>query len=99
MNQPGTDGRQTVRYGDLRDVVIGAFQVSGTVREMAGGDTARRRTDQPGGGQAAKRPGGGVTGTLRRFHTAKLPSENSESQLMRQLSEHGIPFRYEEAPS
>jgi cell division protease FtsH len=87
VHQPGTDGRQTARYGDLRDVVIGAFQVSGTVRELAGG------------GPAAKRPGTEATGTLRRFHTAKLPSENSESQLMRQLSLHGIPFRYEEAPS
>ncbi|MFM8707308.1 MAG: hypothetical protein ACKOHK_04295, partial [Planctomycetia bacterium] len=83
VNQPGTDGRQTVRYGDLRDVVIGAFQVSGTVR------------DRDGGGPAAKRPGTEATGTLRRFHTATLPSEHSESQLMRPLSLHGIPFRYE----
>ena len=98
VSHPGTDGRQTARYGDLRDVVIGAFQVSGTVREHSSTDAAKPRAEPPTGGQAAKHVGT-AGGTVRRFHTAKLPSENSESQLMRQLSEHGVPFRYEEAPS
>jgi len=100
VSHPGAEGRQSARYGDLRDVMIGAFQVSGTVREHPAADAGRPRVEQSEGGQAAKRAAAadGV-GTLRRFHTAKLPSENSESQLMRQLSEHGVPFRYEEAPS
>jgi cell division protease FtsH len=100
VSQPGGDSRQTARYGDLRDVVIGAFQVSGTVREHSSADAAKPRSEPAAGGQASKRVGATEgTGTVRRFHTAKLPSENSESQLMRQLSEHGVPFRYEEAPS
>ena len=100
VSHPGTDSRQTARYGDLRDVVIGAFQVSGTVREHSSADAARPRTESSPATEGAKRTGAAEgTGTTRRFHTAKLPSENSESQLMRQLSEHGVPFRYEEAPS
>ena len=100
ISHPGTDGRQTARYGDLRDVVIGSFQVSGTVREHSSAVAAKPRTEPASGPQVAK-PAGAADGrgTVRRFHTAKLPSENSESQLMRQLSEHGVPFRYEEAPS
>lgn len=99
VSQTGLEGRQTARYSDLRDVVIGAFQVSGTVREQAAGDATRPRAEQTANEPVASRPGADAAGTLRRFHTAKLPSENSESQLMRQLSEHGVPFRYEEAPS
>jgi len=100
VSHSGADGRQTARYGDLRDVVIGAFQVSGTVREHASGETGKPRASGADGGPGAKRAGAtDGPGTLRKFHTAKLPSENSESQLMRQLSEHGVPFRYEEAPS
>jgi cell division protease FtsH len=100
VSQSGTEGRQTARYGDLRDVVIGAFQVSGTVREHASADAARPKAGPAEDGQPSKRAAAADgAGTLRRFHTAKLPSENSESQLMRQLSEHGVPFRYEEAPS
>ena len=100
VSHPGTDGRQTARYGDLRDVVIGAFQVSGTVREHSSADAARPRAEPSPTAQGDKRPGSADgPGAVRRFHTAKLPSENSESQLMRQLSEHGVPFRYEEAPS
>jgi len=79
-------GRQPVRYADLKDVVIGAFQVTGTVREF---DPA---TSKPGEATIANGP-------RRRFQTAKLPSENSEGQLSKLLAEHGVPFRYEEAPS
>ena len=99
ISQSGIEGRQTARYGDLRDVVIGAFQVSGTVREQAAENAARPQAEQTANESAANRSTAEAAGTLRRFHTAKLPSENSESQLMRQLSEHGVPFRYEEAPS
>jgi len=94
VSRTGVDGRQTARYGDLRDVVIGSFQVSGTVRERAA-EAADGSRNQAEGDAAAAR---GV-GSRRRFHTAKLPSENSESRLMAELSEHGVPFRYEEAPS
>jgi len=97
--QPGEASRQPTRYGGLRDVVIGAFQVSGTVRELVSGDGVQPRASQPSDGQASTPAGTDGPGTVRRFHTAKLPSENSESQLMRQLSEHGVPFRYEEPPS
>jgi len=97
--QPGEASRQPTRYGGLRDVVIGAFQVSGTVRELVSGDGVQPRASQPGDGQASTPVRTDGPGTVRRFHTAKLPSENSESQLMRQLSEHGVPFRYEEPPS
>ena len=88
--QPAADGRKVVRYADLRDVVIGAFQVSGTVRELPAAEAAS---------PADAGPPKTAAGTLRRFHTAKLPSENAESHLMRLLSEHRVPFRYEEAPS
>jgi cell division protease FtsH len=102
----GGDGRQAVRYGDLRDVVIGAFQVSGTVREAPGaaaakipGQSAPQSPGQTAGKEGAGRRSTEAIGSRRRFHTAKLPSENSESQLMRLLAEHGVPFRYEEPPS
>ncbi|MFM8634988.1 MAG: ATP-dependent zinc metalloprotease FtsH [Planctomycetia bacterium] len=80
---------QVARYADLDDVTIGAFQVAGTVREMPLSGTD--------GGQRGERLA--PTGVLRRFHTAKLPSENSEGQLSKLLAENGVPFRYEEAPS
>ena len=83
---------QVARYADLKDVTIGAFQVTGTVRELplSGTDGA-----QPGGPQERLAPAGG----LRRFRSAKLPSENSEGALSKLLAEHGVPFRYEEPPS
>ena len=104
VSQTGIDGRQTARYADLRDVVIGAFAVTGTVREQVTGEPGKQPASGeaetgPASNSASKRPGADSVDKRRRFHTAKLPSENSESQLMRQLSEHGIPFRYEEAPS
>ena len=84
--QAGEDPKRTSRYGELDDVVIGAFQVSGTVRQLA---------TEPAG-QSARDD---LAGSRRRFHTAKLPSENSEGQLSKLLAENGVPFRYEEAPS
>ena len=94
----GREGRQTARYGDLQEVMLGAFQVSGTVREWTGASAIKPTAEDDRSSPATAAATDG-TGTLRRFHTAKLPSENSESQLMRLLSEHGVPFRYEEAPS
>ena len=82
----GGAGRQPLVYSELADVVIGAFQVTGTLREAI-----------PEAGKPAA--GSGPAAVRRRFRTAKLPSENSEGQLSKLLAEHDVPFRYEEAPS
>ncbi len=86
VDQPGEDSRHPSRYADIDDVVIGAFQVSGSVRQLA-----------PEGGKPSAREA--AAGQRRRFRTAKLPSENSEGQLSKLLAENRVPFRYEEAPS
>jgi len=78
--------KKPLLYSDLADVVIGGFQVTGTLREAT-----------PEG--AKPTAGGGAAAVRRRFRTAKLPSENSEGQLSKLLAAHGVPFRYEEAPS
>jgi cell division protease FtsH len=85
-------GSEIARYADVKDVTIGAFQVSGTVRELPLSGTDG---PQPGGPHQRLTP----AGNLRRFRTAKLPSENSEGQLSRLLAENGVPFRYEDPPS
>ena len=90
VERNGVSGRSEARYGSLHDVVIGAFQVSGKVREPMAAKGAA--ADEPP-------PVGRGTTSVRRFTTAKLPSENSESELMRLLKEHGVPFRYEDPPS
>ena len=90
VERNGVSGRSEARYGSLHDVVIGAFQVSGKVREPSAAKGAAG--DEPP-------PVGRGTRSVRRFTTAKLPSENSESELMRLLKEHGVPFRYEDPPS
>jgi len=81
--ETGPDARRVVRYGDLEDVVIGAYNVTGSVRRLDG--------PAAGGviGEGLKR---------RHFRTAKLPSENSEGRLSQLLAEHAVPYRYEEAP-
>ena len=84
--QPGDDSRHPSRYADIDDVVIGAFQVSGSVRQLASEGA------KPTAREAA-------ASQRRRFRTAKLPSENSEGQLSKLLAENRVPFRYEEAPS
>ncbi|MFM7243515.1 MAG: ATP-dependent zinc metalloprotease FtsH [Planctomycetaceae bacterium] len=86
-----SEGDQGRRYGDLHDVVIGAFQVHGRVREAVRGRAADA--------EPVARPLGVPASPERRFRVAKLPSENSESELMRMLKEHGVPFRYEDPPS
>ncbi len=80
--ETGPEARRTVRYGDLDDVVIGAYSASGSIRRLNGASS-------DGLGNAVQR---------RYFRTAKLPSENSEGRLSRLLTEHGVPYRYEEAP-
>ena len=86
-----------VRFGDLHDVVIGAFQVSGIVRASPGDTVQAEPSD---GSRARVKPAGvGLVVAGQRFRTAKLPSENSESELMKLLKEHGVPFRYEDPPS
>jgi cell division protease FtsH len=87
----GGDAADGVGFGDLHDVVIGAFTVAGKVREAGGAVDGGTETPRTGitGRQSAE----------RRFRTAKLPSENSESELMKLLKEHDVPFRYEDPPS
>ena len=76
------------RFGDVHDVVIGAFQVMGRVRpEPLEGEEVRGE------------PAAAGRDAVRRFRTAKLASENSESGLMALLREHAVPFRYEDPPS
>jgi len=90
---PGEDPARAALFGDLRDVVIGAYEVSGRVRELAAG------TAPPDA--APGEPGPQEIGGLpsRRFRTAKLPSETSEGELKQLLQEHGVSFRYEDPPS
>ena len=97
LQRTGDDIRPAARYGDIKDVVIGAFQVGGTVREQPVKPLSPEA--KPAGLPGLQRPAADDKGTLRRFRAAKLPSENAESELMKLLKEHGIPFRYEEAPS
>ena len=84
-----------VRYGDLHDLVIGSFQVSGRVREAPAAEAAAVDTPDDEARDLVARTGGGT----RRFRTAKLPSDNSESELVRLLRERGVAFRFEDPPS
>ena len=96
-----TDGSEpsAVRYGDLHDVVIGAFQVTGKVREAARGAAGTAAgEDEPAPGRLRSLAGGLPAGE-RKFRTSKLPSENSESELMKLLKQHAVAFRYEDPPS
>ncbi len=90
---PGDDPSRAGAFGDLRDVVIGAFEVSGKVRERA---VETDPADEP---PATEAPSAAGSGIMRRFRTAKLPSETSESELKQLLTEHKVPFRYEDPPS
>ncbi len=96
-----TDGSEpsAVRYGELHDVVIGAFQVTGKVREAARGAAGTAAgEDEPAPGRLRSLAGGLPAGE-RKFRTSKLPSENSESELMKLLKQHAVTFRYEDPPS
>ena len=86
------------RYGELHDVVIGGFQVSGRVREApaARGDAADSSdADRPV--VRRLREGLGTVG-VRNVRASKLPSEHSEGELVALLKAHGVPFRYEDPP-
>ena len=87
----GSPERPAVRYGELHDVVIGTYQVGGKVRQAVAPPAPAAAPPEPAGG--------GMLATVRRFRTAKLPSENAESDLTEMLKERGIPFRYEDPPS
>ena len=89
---PGDDPARSALLGDLHDVVIGAYEVVGKVRELTRG---QRHADEPLL-EAAAPIGGGVA---RRFRTAKLPSETSEAELKQLLNDHSVSFRYEDPPS
>lgn len=92
VERNGVSGRTEASYSGLHDVVIGAFQVSGKIREpkpVKAGSERDEREPAPAAGPTV----------VRRFTTAKLPSENSESELMKLLKEHDVPFRYEDPPS
>lgn len=95
--------RRIYRFSGLEDVVIGAYEVTGTVivqvADEAAGDGAAKLVDSSEAA-AQEEPGGPIGGAnRRRFQTAKLPSENSEGQLSRLLDEHSVPYRYEDPPS
>ena len=86
------------RFFSIDDVVIGAFEVTGTLRKVP----------LPGGnGRGGLRPiddgrltaGGNAQGEQLRFRTAKLPSENSEGQLSKILDLNKVDYRYEDPPS
>ena len=89
----GDDATQSAWFSDLHDVVIGAFEVSGRVRQSAGAHAAGAEEEPAGGSPTAA---GAVD---RRFRTAKLPSETSESELKQMLHDHSVSFRYEDPPS
>ena len=89
----GDDATQSAWFSDLHDVVIGAFEVSGRVRQSAGAHAAGAEEEPAGGSPTAA---GAVD---RRFRTSKLPSETSESELKQMLHDHSVSFRYEDPPS
>ncbi len=98
----GEDVQQAARYGDLRDVVIGAFQVSGSIRELPAQLSAKETVPKltaNDDAQASTLAQAIPAIATRRLHTAKLPSENSEGRLSKLLAENSVPFRYEEPPS
>ena len=98
----GDDRKQPLRFGDLRDVVIGAYAVTGSIRPVRDAST---ETQAPEAAEPPKtmadrvREQLALAGDRVRFRTSKLPSENSESQLSKLLAEHGVPYRYEDPPS
>jgi len=86
------------RFCSIDDVVIGAFEVTGTVRKvpLPGGDGKGGLRPLDDGRLTA---GGGQQGDKLRFRTAKLPSENSEGHLSKLLDENKVAYRYEDPPS
>ena len=93
------DGSSVVsRFSSIDAVVIGAFEVTGTVRKVPPRTSEARGPLRPiddGRLTAA----GGSPGEKLRFRTAKLPSENSEGQLSKLLDANKVDYRYEDPPS
>ena len=85
----GADPRAAARYGDVRNVVIGPAQVTGTVREMP----AAGAGEAPPGGAAPRAPAG-----PRRFRVARLSTDSVE-ELKKLLRAQDIAFGFEPAPS
>jgi cell division protease FtsH len=131
-SRTGLDPRQDkpVGYGDLHDLVIGSFQVTGKVREVpatssstlqppssaeptsatesadgpsaldhAAADEAAEHDDATNASGRRLLVERALPGGVRRFRTAKLPSDNSEADLVALLKEQGVAFRYEDPPS
>lgn len=86
------------RFCSIDDVVIGAFEVTGTVRKvpLPGGDSKGDLRPLDDGRLTT---GGSQKGDKLRFVTAKLPSENSEGHLSKLLDENKVAYRYEDPPS
>ncbi|MCX7416149.1 MAG: ATP-dependent zinc metalloprotease FtsH, partial [Planctomycetia bacterium] len=93
MSLIGATAELELSYSDLEKLIRASGQAASTPPtppENVSDGTPSESTHSPDKDKTASR---------RRFHSAKLPSENSEGQLSRLLAEHGVPFRYEEAPS
>ncbi len=86
------DPTQSAWFTDLHDVVIGAFEVTGRVRQASVGRTPGE--EEPIGGSPTT-----AASVDRRFRTAKLPSETSESELKQMLHDSSVAFAYEDPPS
>lgn len=95
--------RRIYRFRDLEDVVIGAYEVNGTVIvQVVDEDADENAAELVDSSDVVSDVAPTTTiggASRRRFQTAKLPSENSEGQLSRLLDEHGVPYRYEDPPS
>jgi len=86
------DPTQSAWFTDLHDVVIGAFEVTGRVRQASVGRTPGE--EEPIGGSPTT-----AASVDRRFRTSKLPSETSESELKQMLHDSSVAFAYEDPPS
>ncbi|NDH95343.1 MAG: hypothetical protein EBZ13_12605, partial [Planctomycetia bacterium] len=93
------DGSSVVsRFSSIDAVVIGAFEVTGTVRKVPPRVSEGRGPLQPLDDGRLTADGAG-SGEKVRFRTAKLPSENSEGQLSKLLDANKVDYRYEDPPS
>ncbi len=98
----GDDRATPRRFTDLRDVVIGAYAVTGSIRPVrdSSAESGPAGGEEEGTSMADRvRERLASAGDRVRFRTAKLPSENSETQLSRLMAEHGVVYRYEDPPS
>ncbi|MFN7813427.1 MAG: ATP-dependent zinc metalloprotease FtsH [Planctomycetia bacterium] len=91
--RPVGEPARAVRYGDLADVKIGTYQITGSVRELPAADAG------PDAAAGRSRAGADGQRTPRRFRTAKSPSGQADVALEARLREHGVPFSHEGPPS